>query len=68
MSRRDRGRTERGLVVGGWLIVALLGGGLVALFYGRGAAATALAVVALTGALGALLWLLLTLMQRWAER
>jgi hypothetical protein len=67
VSRRDRGRTEGRLVAGGWLIVALLGGGLVALFYGGGAGAVAVGVVALAVGLGGLLWLLLSLLQRWAS-
>jgi hypothetical protein len=67
MSRRERGRTERRLVVGGWLILALLGGGLVALYYGAGAAAVAVGVVALALGLGGLIWLLLSLLQRWAS-
>jgi len=63
---RHRRRTERQLAVGGCLIVALGGGGLVALLYGTTAALIALAVVALAVGVGGVIWLLVTLLQRWA--
>jgi hypothetical protein len=64
----QRRRTEGQLVAGGCLIVVLLGGGLVALFVGPTAAGVTLAVVALVVGLGGLLWLVLTLLARWASR
>jgi hypothetical protein len=66
-SERHRQRTERGLVVGGCLIVVLVGGGLVALLYSTTAALIALAVVGLAVGVGGLLWLIITLLQRWAR-
>jgi fucose permease len=66
MERHRRG-TERRLAVGGCLLLALVGGGLIGLLYGRGAALVGLGVVGLAAGLGVLVWLLLTLLARWAE-
>lgn len=60
--------TQRQLAAGGCGLLVLLGGGLVGLLYGQGAAVAAVAIVLLVAGLGVLIWLLLTLMQRWAER
>lgn len=65
---RHRRSTQRQLAAGGCGLLALLGGGLVGLLYGQGAAVAAVAIVLLVAGLGVLIWLLLTLMQRWAER
>jgi hypothetical protein len=64
---RHRRRTERHLAVGGCLIVVVGGGGLVALLYGPTAALVALAVVALALVVGGLVWLLVSLLERWAR-
>jgi hypothetical protein len=51
----------------GLLILLLVGGGLVWLFYGPSAALTAvLCLLAAAGVFG-LLWLLLSLMERWVK-
>jgi hypothetical protein len=60
--------TQRQLAAGGCALLVLLGGGLVGLLYGSGAAVAAVAIVLVVAGLGVLIWLLLTLMQRWAER
>lgn len=60
--------TQRRLAAGGCALLVLLGGGLVGLLYGQGAAVAAIAVILLIAGLGVLIWLLLTLMQRWGER
>jgi hypothetical protein len=65
---RHRRRTERQLAVGGCLIVVLVGGGLVALLYGTTAALVAVVVVALAVGVGGLVWLLVSLLQRWAQQ
>ena len=66
--RAYRRKTERTLAIA--VVVALVGvgGALIALIYGRGAAAFGL--VCLLGGSGVfgLLWLLLALMERWANR
>ena len=64
---RHRRATERQLAAGGCLLLVLLGGGLIALLYGRGAALVGVGAIALVGGLGVLLWLILTLLTRWAE-
>ncbi|MFC2036675.1 hypothetical protein ACFLYD_01720 [Chloroflexota bacterium] len=75
MKRRDRSfsparyrrQTQARLVLGGALILMVIGGGLVWVIYGRSAAITA--VLCLLGAVGifGLLWLVLSLLERWAK-
>ena len=65
---QHRSGTERQLAAGGCLLLVLLGGGLIGLLYGRDAALAAVAVVGLVAGAGAVLWLLLTLLTRWANR
>ncbi len=68
---RHHRRTERGLVIGFFLILLLVGGGLIAWIYGWGGLAGGLAsIIACTLALlgiGGLLWALLTWAGRWAD-
>lgn len=62
---RHRRQTYSRLVIGGFLILVVVGGGLVWLIYGRAAALTAIAcLLAPAGVLG-LLWLILTLLELW---
>jgi hypothetical protein len=60
--------TQIALGVGGAVLLVLVGGGIVALLYGPGAALIAVSFVAVVAGLGALIWLLLTIAQRWADR
>lgn len=64
---RHRRQTQVRLIVWGLLILLGIGGGLVWLFYGRSAAVTAVVcLLAAVGILG-LLWLILTLLERWVK-
>jgi hypothetical protein len=64
--RHDR-QTQTRLVVIGFAILLFLGGGLVLLLYGPGAALTAVAcILAFAGILG-LLWLLLSALEKWVK-
>jgi len=64
---RHRSQTQARLVVGGALILVLGGGGLVWLLYGPQAALmSVLCLLAAGGVLG-LLWLILTLLERWVK-
>ena len=64
--QRHRRQTQSQLVLAGLLILLVVGGGLVWLFYGRAAALTAVTCVLSVGAVFGLLWLLLGLLGRWA--
>lgn len=65
--RRHWGQTQMRLIIGGLLLLVFVGGGLVWVLYGGAAAITA--VSCLLGAAGilGLLWLILTLLERWVE-
>jgi len=64
---RHRSQTQARLVLGGGLILVLGGGGLVWLLYGPQASlVSVLCLLAFGGVLG-LLWLLLTLLERWVK-
>ena len=64
---RHRGQTQVRLIVAGFSILAVVGGGLVWLIYGQAEAITAiLCLVAAGGAFG-LLWLFLSLLERWVK-
>jgi len=65
---RHRLGTERQLAVGGCGLLFVVGGGLVWLMLGRGAALVAVTIVGAVAGLGLIVWLLLTLLQRWANR
>jgi hypothetical protein len=64
---RHRRRTEARLVIGGYLILLVVGGGLVWGFYGRGAALTAVGCLLVMAVVVSLLWLLLGLLERWVS-
>ena len=66
--RRYRRQTERRLATAVVLCLLLLGGGLIGLIYGSGAAVIAVSCLLFGCALFAFLWLILTLMERWAGR
>jgi hypothetical protein len=67
-SRAIRRKTDRDLALAVVICLVGVGGALIALIYGGGAAA--LGIVCLLGGAGifGLLWLILTLMGRWAGR
>jgi hypothetical protein len=66
--RAYRRKNERNLAIAVVIALVGVGGALIALIYGGGAAA--LGLVCLLGGAGifGLLWLLLSLMERWANR
>jgi protein-S-isoprenylcysteine O-methyltransferase Ste14 len=63
--RRHWHQTQARLIVGGMLILLVVGGTLVWVFYGRTAALTAIACLLATGGILGLLWLILALLERW---
>ena len=64
---RHQRQTQMRLAIGGLLILLVVGGGLVWLFYGGTAAITAvLCLLAGAGVFG-LLWLILSLLERWVK-
>jgi hypothetical protein len=67
-TRGDRRRLDRNLA---WAVVIFLvgvGGLAIALTYGRNAVILGVMCLAAGAALFGLLWLILTLMERWAEK
>lgn len=66
-SRKYQGQLERELILGGILITLLIGGGLIAFFWGGSAFVTALSCFALAGGLIAVLWLFLKLLEWFAR-
>lgn len=62
---RHRRQTQNRLVAAGFLILLGVGGGLVWLLYGRGAALTAAACLLITLGLAGLVSLILLLLERW---
>jgi hypothetical protein len=66
-SRKYQGQLDRDLVIGAILILLIIGGGLIAVFWGNSAFFTALICFALSGGLIAVLWLFLKLLE-WASR
>jgi Na+/melibiose symporter-like transporter len=65
--QRHRRQTRARLILGGMLVLLVVGGGLVWLFYGRTAALTAVLCLLGAAAIMALLWLILTLLERWVK-
>lgn len=63
---RHRSRTERTLALGGFALLALVGGTIVGLAYGLAAALAALLVIGGGAALLALTWLIVSVLVRWA--
>ena len=64
---RHRRQTETRLVAGGFVLLALVGGGLLWLFYGWITAAIAIGVIVLCLILFGGLFALLRLLERWAN-
>lgn len=65
--RKYRRQTERRLTIAVVVFLVLVGGGLIGLIYGPGAAITGIGCLLLgAGAIG-LLFIILTLMERWTE-
>jgi hypothetical protein len=62
---RHRRQTYARLVIGGFLVLVLGGGGLVWLLYGRAAALTAVACLLAPAGVMGLLWLILVLLELW---
>jgi hypothetical protein len=60
-------QTQSRLILGGFVILLVAGGGLVWLFYGRTAAITAVLCLAAFAGVFGVLWLILTLLERWAR-
>ncbi len=65
--RRERRRTDRNLALAVVIFLVGVGGTLIALIYGGGAAALGLVCLLAGAGLFGLLWLILTLMERWAK-
>ena len=66
--RDHRRATERRLALSVVLSLLLLGGGLIGLIYGTGAAILGISCLLLGCAVFALLWLILTAMEWWSKR
>jgi hypothetical protein len=66
--RRHRRQTERRLALAVVISLLLVGGGLIGLIYGTGAAVMAVSCLMLGCAVFALLWFALTVMEWWAGR
>ena len=64
---RHRRSTEARLVAGGYLVLLVVGGALVWLLYGRAAAMVAVSCLLVTAVIVALLWLVLSLLERWVR-
>jgi hypothetical protein len=67
-TRAERRRLDRNLA---WAVVIFLvgvGGSLIALIYGRTAIVLGVTCLAAGAAIFGLLWLILTLMERWANK
>jgi hypothetical protein len=66
--RTSRKRNERNLALAVVLCLVGFGGTAIALVYGRGAALLGLTCLLAGSAIFGLVWLILTLMERWANR
>lgn len=60
-------QTQVRLLAGGWLILGVVGGGLVWLFYGQAAALTAISCFLAVAVVVCLLWLILAILERWVR-
>jgi len=65
--RQHWNQTQVHLILGGMALMIVVGGGLVGLFYGRTSAITAISCLLGVGAIIGLIWLLLTLLERWLK-
>jgi hypothetical protein len=66
--RAFRRRMDRNLAIAVVIFLVGVGGTLIALIYGRGAAVLGIICLLAGSALFALVWLLLTLMERWSSQ
>jgi uncharacterized membrane protein len=66
-TNRHRRQTQARLILGGLLTLMIVGGGLVWAIYGRAAALTAIGCLLTVAGLFGLLWLILTLIERWVK-
>lgn len=66
-SERHRRQTQARLIFGGLVILVIVGGGLVWAVYGRAAALIAVSCLLTVAGLFGLLWLILTLLERWVK-
>jgi hypothetical protein len=64
---RHRQQTQVRLILVGLLILIVVGGGLVWAIYGQAAAITAVTCLLVVAGLFGLLWLLLSLLERWVK-
>jgi hypothetical protein len=64
---RHQRQTQARLIIGGFLILIVVGGGLVWLVYGLTEAVTAILCVVAVGGVFGLLWLFLSLLERWVK-
>ena len=65
--RKYRRQTERRLIIAVVVFLVLVGGGLIGLIYGPGAALTGISCLLLGAGIIGVLIVILTLMERWAE-
>ncbi len=66
--RAHRRRTDRNLALAVVIFLVGVGGAAIALVYGAGAAVLGLTCLLFGSGLFGLLWLILTLLERWADR
>ncbi len=66
--RAFRRRTDRNLALAVVIFLVGVGGTLIALIYGGGAAALGLVCLSAGAGMFGLVWLILTLLERWANR
>ena len=66
--RELRRRTDRNLAQAVVIMLVGVGGGAIALVYGPGAAAVGVVCLLFGAGLFGLLWLILTLLEQWADR
>lgn len=65
--RRHQSETERHLAIGGFVLLVIVGGGLILFFYGRGASFTGLLCFGGAALVFGLLFLVMKLLERIAE-